>query len=268
MTLQRSSEQLGDDVTLLYDCFLPSSMIKICENHGKEKGGPWECYKTGWYDNAPSWRDKRVVAVTTGREAYICANRDPQVSSNYPLPPILSLLDGASRAKTKLVLILAESKKQEYQNCYTRLKKNIKAAAVKGLVDVEVIESENQIENENLQDTDAATDQEGTQNDVNSNYNNDTDNVQELGRRENVGRYWRQGPGASHENQNRNDPNGFGKIYKAQYSSTEEHHNDAAADHEKTQTDADYNNDDDELVDLEVTESKNTNKIGHRCNMM
>ena len=56
--------------------------------------------------------------------------------------------------------------------------------------------------------------------------------------------------------------------YIAQYSSTEEHHNDAAADREKTQTDADYNNDVNELVDLEVTESKNTNKSGHRCNMM
>ena len=126
---------------------------------------------------------------------------------NYPLPPILSLLDQASRAKTKLVLILAEPEKQEYKKSYTSLKENIKVAAEEGLVDVEVIESENQIENENLQDADAASAQEGTQNDVNYNDDNDTDNVQELGRRENIGRYWKQRPGASQENQNRNDLN-------------------------------------------------------------
>merc|ERR1719239_281821 len=42
--LQRSRDLFGDDATLLYDYRLPSSMIKICESNGKEKGGAWECY--------------------------------------------------------------------------------------------------------------------------------------------------------------------------------------------------------------------------------
>ena len=63
MALQRSREQLGDDATLLYDDDLSSSMIEICESHGKEKGGPWECYHAGDFYG---WEAERVVAVTTG----------------------------------------------------------------------------------------------------------------------------------------------------------------------------------------------------------
>ena len=54
---------MGDEATLLYDMDLPFSMKEICESHGKEKGGPWECYNAG---NFFGWEAERVVAVTTG----------------------------------------------------------------------------------------------------------------------------------------------------------------------------------------------------------
>ena len=47
------------DAILLYDFLLPYSMKEISESHGKEMGGPWECYNAGW-------EAERVVAVTTG----------------------------------------------------------------------------------------------------------------------------------------------------------------------------------------------------------
>ena len=62
--LQRSRDLFGDDATLLYDLFLPSSMIKIWESIGKKKGGACECYDA--YDFY-GWETNKVVAVTTGR---------------------------------------------------------------------------------------------------------------------------------------------------------------------------------------------------------
>ena len=94
-------------------------MKEICESHGKEKGGPWECYNTM---NFFGWEAERVVVVTTG----------------------WNILEMITRAATELILILFAPT--------THFQKKIKAAANRGLVDVEVIERENQIENtkENL----------------------------------------------------------------------------------------------------------------------
>ena len=124
MAFQRSREQLGDDATLLYDEYdLPSSMKAICKRHGKEKGGPWECYNAS---NFFGWEAERVVAVTTGR-------------GNIP--------EQATRTKTELILVLAEPEEEERKTYYKRIREVIKAAADEGLVDLEAIESENQIEN-------------------------------------------------------------------------------------------------------------------------
>ena len=115
MALQRSREQLGDDATLLYDEYLlPSSMQEICESHGKEKGGPWECY---YVSNFYGWEAERVVAVALWE---------------------FDILEMATRAKRELILIIAKE---------GSIKENIKAAAEEGLVDLKVIETEKQIEN-------------------------------------------------------------------------------------------------------------------------
>ena len=123
MALQRSREQLGDDATLLYDGDLSYSMIEICESHGKEKGGPWECYHV---DNFFGWEAERVVAVTTG----------------------LNFLEMATRAKRELILILAEPERRKLKKSYHEFQMVIKTAEEKGLVDLKVIEIENQIDKE------------------------------------------------------------------------------------------------------------------------
>ena len=109
-------------------------MEEICESQGKEKGGPWECYDPF---NFYGWEAERVVVVTTG----------------------LNFLEIITRAKTELILILAEPVEEEYKKSYQRFQVMIKAAADEGLVDLEVIESENQIENtSNPATEDAQTD--------------------------------------------------------------------------------------------------------------
>jgi len=123
MALKKSRKQLGDDATLLYERDLPSSMIKICESHGKEKGGPWECYDAF---NFYGWEAERVVVVTTG---------------NINIPEM------ATRAKTELILILAEPEEEFLKEDYQEFQEEIKAAEDEGLVDLQVIKSENQIEN-------------------------------------------------------------------------------------------------------------------------
>ena len=103
-------------------------MIEICKSHGKEKGGPWECYKAR---NFVGWEAERVVAVTTGG----------------------NILEKATRAKTELILIIAELDKGEAKKnsgrrrrqsvYYQKIQEKIEAASDVGLVDVEVIESKN-----------------------------------------------------------------------------------------------------------------------------
>ena len=54
-----------------------------------------------------------------------------------------------TRAKTRLILILVEPGKEVFKKWYTDLQENIKAAAVEGLVDMQVIEKGNQIKRRN-----------------------------------------------------------------------------------------------------------------------
>ena len=84
MALQKSREQLGDDATLLYDPLVPSSMIEICKSHGKEKGGPWECYHAF---NFFGWEAERVVAVTNGYDMMEMITRARTHLAFLPCPP-------------------------------------------------------------------------------------------------------------------------------------------------------------------------------------
>merc|ERR1711978_667025 len=54
----------------------------------------------------------------------------------------------ATRAKTELILILAEWEEEEYNGLYQKIQEMTKTAADEGLVEVEVLEGGNQIENE------------------------------------------------------------------------------------------------------------------------
>ena len=96
-------------------------MKKICKSHGKEKGGPWECYKA---TNFFGWEAERVVAVTRG---------------GY------NILEMATRAKRELILILAEPEEEKYKKLHQMSYVVIKAAEDEGLVDLQVSESENNI---------------------------------------------------------------------------------------------------------------------------
>ena len=90
-------------------------MIEICKSHGREMGGPWECYDA---DNFFGWEAERVVVVTAGNH----------------------VLETATRAKRELILIIAEPEMgKEY---YQKIQEIV--AAGEGLVDLEVVESVNQ----------------------------------------------------------------------------------------------------------------------------
>ena len=111
--LQRSRDLFGDDATLLYEgYYLPSSMIEICESNGKEKGEAWECYNAVRFYG---WESDHVVAVTTG----------------FSL-----LLEMATRAKTRLVLILVEAESEAFKKYYADYQKHFQAAADKGLLEL------------------------------------------------------------------------------------------------------------------------------------
>ena len=114
--LQRSHNMFGNDATLLYQTFLPSSMKEICKSNGKEKGGPWACYDA--YDFY-GWESNNVVAITTGG---------------------LNTLEMATRAKTKLIMILAEPEKEDRKVKYAKYQKHFQAAADKGLVELLAVE--------------------------------------------------------------------------------------------------------------------------------
>ena len=112
--LQRSRDLFGDDATLLYDGFLPSSMREICQRNGKEKGGSWECCDAFEFIG---WESNKVVAITTGR---------------------LDTLEMATRAKTQLILILAEPAEEYhyFKQFYDDYQRHFHAAADKGLVEL------------------------------------------------------------------------------------------------------------------------------------
>ena len=94
-------------------------MKEICESHGREKGGPWECYDAA---NFYGWEAEKVVAVTTG----------------------WNILEKATRAKTELILITELTGRRRRQSVYYKnIQEKIEAASDVGLVDVDVIESRN-----------------------------------------------------------------------------------------------------------------------------
>ena len=108
--MEHCFKHLGDNVTLLFD-YLPGAIEKMVKDQGKEPGGPWDCYDTlSFY----GWEAERVVVVAAGG----------------------GILEQATRARTKLILILAKPA-EDSKNLYARLQENIKAAADVGLVDVE-----------------------------------------------------------------------------------------------------------------------------------
>ena len=97
--LQRSRDLFGNDATLLYDYDLPSSMIEICESNGKEKGEAWECNRAVQFYG---WESDHVVAVTTGGHT----------------------LEMATRAKTRIILILVEAEREGYKKDYANYQKH------------------------------------------------------------------------------------------------------------------------------------------------
>ena len=120
--LKKCREQLGDNVTILYDVN-PDSIKKMAKEQGKEAGGPWDCFDgCDFY----GWEAEKVVVVTDGV---------------YNIPEM------TTRAKRELILIIAEPEKEEDKKYYQEFQVMIKDAADEGLVDLEVIESESLIEN-------------------------------------------------------------------------------------------------------------------------
>ena len=113
--LQRSRDLFGDDATLLYDGFLPSSMREICQMNGKENGGPWECYDAFEFIG---WESNKVVAITTGR---------------------FDTLGMVTRAKTQLIVILAEPAENYhfFKQFYANYQRHFHAAADRGLVELD-----------------------------------------------------------------------------------------------------------------------------------
>lgn len=63
------------------------------------------------------------------------------------VPTGVGFLEQATRAKRELILILAEAVEEEKKKYFRAIQVVIKAAADEGLVDLEVLESENKIEN-------------------------------------------------------------------------------------------------------------------------
>jgi len=103
--LEHCHKHLRDNVTILYDENLPSSMQKMAKEQGKEAGGAWECYEAF---NYYGWEAERVVAVTDG----------------------WSIMELITRARTHLAVILVEG----YQ--YAKHKEHFQQAADLGLVEI------------------------------------------------------------------------------------------------------------------------------------
>ena len=117
--LDHCRKHLGDNVTILYYYYQPDKRYnseirgaaKMAKDQGKKEGGPWDCYDA---QDFYGWEAERVVVVAAGG----------------------GILEQATRARTKLILILAKPE-DDSKKLYARLQENIKAAADVGLVDVE-----------------------------------------------------------------------------------------------------------------------------------
>ena len=107
--LEHCHKHLGDKATILYDdCSLPSSMMKMVINQGKEAGGPWECFRA---HNIFGWEADRVVAVTVGD----------------------NIMELITRARTHLYVIMVDRRDRIY---YAETKKYFQQAAKLGLIDM------------------------------------------------------------------------------------------------------------------------------------
>ena len=104
-------KRLGDDVTILYDLFLPSTIQKTVTEHGKKEGGPWDCHMADTFHGSEA---ERVVVVKGGAD----------------------LLELITRAKTHLVVVLVEVPRHSLWVGYERTKKYFLQAASLGLCEL------------------------------------------------------------------------------------------------------------------------------------
>ena len=100
-------KQLGDNVTILYDYYLPSSIKKLVKEQGKEAGGLWDYYRAIDYFG---WETERVVVVTIG----------------------VAIMELITRARTHLNVVLVGGRDVSYQNT----KNYFQRAADQGLVEI------------------------------------------------------------------------------------------------------------------------------------
>ena len=101
--LEHCRKHLGDNVTILYDNFLPS-IEKMAKKQGKEAGGPWDCYHA---ENFHGWEAERVVAVEIG----------------------YYIMEMITRARTHLAIVFVGGKDSEN-------KKHFEQAANENLVEI------------------------------------------------------------------------------------------------------------------------------------
>ena len=113
--LEGCQEHLKDNVTVLYDLYLPPRIEVIVKVKGKKAGGPWECHKASTFYG---WEAERVVVVTNGDH-------------------IMELI---TRGRTHLAIILVDGGRN---NQYAQFKKHFQQAECLGLVDVPLSDKEN-----------------------------------------------------------------------------------------------------------------------------
>ena len=104
--LKHCRKQLGDNATILYNDFLPSTIEKMAREQGKEAGGSWECYRAQEFCG---WEADQIVVVTSG----------------------WNIMKQITRAKTRLSVILVDG-----GYSYTKAKKYLQQAADLGLVEM------------------------------------------------------------------------------------------------------------------------------------
>ena len=103
--LEHCHKQLGDNATILYNDFLPSTIEKMAREQGKEAGGSWECYRAQEFCGLEA---EQIVVVTSG----------------------WNIMKQITRAKTRLSVILVDG-----GYSYTKAKKYLQQAADLGLVE-------------------------------------------------------------------------------------------------------------------------------------
>ena len=145
--LERIQNLFGNQATLLYDSYLPTSteqmflskrrsfwqvinsltskstqskcVEQMWMSYGKKEGGPWECYKARSF---VGWETEKVIAVTKGESI-----------TNEML----------TRAKTHLAVILVQGHMQEAREEYARYQSYFQLASDEGLVELVSVFSTN-----------------------------------------------------------------------------------------------------------------------------